>query len=139
MKRILPLLILIALASTPLLAQQSGATNAPPAHPHPPGGQDGGRSGGGMGGMGPMAGLTSEERQELMKARMAAMQNNPDLQKQLQAVQEKIDAAMVKEDPNVAPIIAKMKAARQQMMGGPGGGPPPGGENGGKPSGKQGN
>jgi hypothetical protein len=71
--------------------------------------------------------LTPEERQELMAARQKAMADNPDLAAQMKALQDKINQAMIKADPKVAPIIAKMEAARQQHgdggPGGPGGGP----------------
>ena len=69
--------------------------------------------------------LTPEDRQELMAARQEAMQANPDLADQMKALQQKINAAMIKADPKVAPIIAKVEAARQNHEGG---GPPPNGK-----------
>ncbi len=96
--------------------------------------------------------LTSDERAELKKAHDAAVAANPDLAKQDEALHEKMkaahesgnppdpslmeqgktlheqmDAAMVKADPNVAPILAKLKAHHHEHggPGGPGGGTPP--------------
>jgi hypothetical protein len=114
MKRTLLLLTMGALLTVPALAQTSvsGTTtsNFPPPHPHDgPGGH--------------MGGLTPKVRQELMAARQEAMQANPELAAEQKALQEKINAAMIKADPNVAPIIAKLEAARQhhEGQGGPGG------------------
>jgi hypothetical protein len=119
MKRTLLLLALGAFIAVPAMAQQppTNSTNAP-SHVHSPGG-------GHMGG--PMAGLTPEERQEVMAARQAAFQADPSLQAEQEALQQKIDAAMVAADPKVAPILAKMEANRKmQGQGGGPGGPPPG-------------
>ena len=77
-----------------------------------------------------MGGLTPEEQQELRAARKAAMDANPDLAAEQKALQDKINAAMIKADPKVAPIIAKLEAAHQHHEGD--GGPKPGGD---KPSG----
>ena len=75
--------------------------------------------------------LTDEERQELQAAHDAALKADPDLEAEgkdlmdkMKAYHEKLDAAMIKADPNVAPIIAKMEAAHQHHDG-PGGPPPP--------------
>jgi len=93
--------------------------------------------------------LTDAEKQELHKAHDAAVVADPslateekslwdqmkaahesggapsaDLQSQMHAFREKMDAAMIAADANVAPIIAKIKAHRGSH-GGPGGPPPP--------------
>lgn len=59
--------------------------------------------------------LTPAEWQHIQAARQAALKANPDfdqkamqLAAQLQALQQKVDAAMAKADPNVAPIMAKL-------------------------------
>ena len=92
--------------------------------------------------------LTDAEKQELNTAREAAIAADPSLgtegkalmdqMKQahesgtkpsdeliakMHAFQDKMDAAMIKADANVAPIIAKIKA--HHPHGGPGGAPPP--------------
>ena len=114
MKRSFLLLAMGVLLSVPVLAQsQGGAAGAPPANP--PHNKDGAPPGGGGGHMG---GLSPEERQELMSARKAAMDANPDLAAEQKALQEKINAAMIKADPKVAPLIAKMDAARKQREAG---------------------
>jgi hypothetical protein len=66
----------------------------------------------------------------LHQAHDAALQANPDLaaqEKQLReqtdALHKQIEAAMVKIDPNVAPLIAKMDADRKKH--GDHNGPPP--------------
>jgi len=63
--------------------------------------------------------ITPEEWQQLRTARSAALQANPDLltnhQKlieKMRALDDKIDAAMIKTDPTIAPIIAKFEANR---------------------------
>jgi hypothetical protein len=92
--------------------------------------------------------LTDAEKQELHKAHDAAVAADPtlvtqekdlkdqmkeahdsgekpskDLMDQMHAFRDKLDAAMIKADANVAPIIAKIKA--HHPHGGPGGPPPP--------------
>jgi hypothetical protein len=61
--------------------------------------------------------ITSEELDELHAARSAAIDAHPDLiaetQKlmdRMRALDAKIDAAMIKVDPGVAPILAKVEA-----------------------------
>ena len=73
--------------------------------------------------------LTSDEWAELKKDHEAVFAANPDLKaqeknlrEQEHALREKIDAAIVKEDPNAAPILEKLKAAHPHH------GPPPGDE-----------
>lgn len=75
--------------------------------------------------------ITPEERQELMKAREAALSADPALSKAVkdfqaegqalqargQKLQDQIRDAMIKADAKVAPIIAKIENARR--MGGP--------------------
>jgi len=93
--------------------------------------------------------LTDAEKQELHKAHDAAVAADPtlgteekslkgemdaaresggppsdDLKTQMHAFREKMDAAMIKADANVAPIIAKIKA-HHGAHGGPDGPPPP--------------
>jgi hypothetical protein len=95
--------------------------------------------------------LTDAEKQEMHKAHDAAVAADPslatqekdlmdemkaahesgekpsdDLMAKMHAFREKMDAAMIKADPNVAPIIAKIKA-HHGPHGGPGGPPPPSG------------
>ena len=78
--------------------------------------------------MGP---LTGEEKEELRQAHDAAMQADPaldaegkDLKEKMNAYRKKVDAAMIKADPKVAPIIAKLEAAHPHHEG-PDGPPPP--------------
>ncbi|MEI9998630.1 MAG: hypothetical protein WDO13_05415 [Verrucomicrobiota bacterium] len=132
-----------ALLACPVLAQD--ATNAPPAPP-PPGE-------GGPGGhhhhhdMFPF--LTDAEKAQYKKDHdavfaadptlategkdlMGQMRDShdageppsPDLMAKFKAFQDKVNAAMVKLDPSVEPIIDKIKA-HHPPHGGPGGGPPP--------------
>jgi hypothetical protein len=61
--------------------------------------------------------------QQLQTVREATLQANPDLAAEykgivdeMQAQQAKIEAAMVKADPKVAPIVAKLAAMRQSSM-----------------------
>ena len=93
--------------------------------------------------------LTDAEQQEMHKAHDAAFAADPtlategkaimdqmkaardsgtrpseDLIAKRNAFQAKMDAAMIKADPGVAPIIAKIKAAHEHHEGA--GGPPPG-------------
>jgi hypothetical protein len=70
-----------------------------------------------------MGGLTPEEHQELMNAHKAAMDANPDLVAEQKALQDKINAAMIKADPKVEPILAKLEAAHKHHEGD--GGPKP--------------
>ncbi len=132
MKRTLLLLALGAFLAVPAFAQTAGSSltpASPPATTHTPGDRPPG---------GRMGGLTPEDRQELMPARQEAMQANPELAQEQKALQDKINAAMIKADPNVAPIIAKMEATRQKRQDGDGGprgsgGDKPGGAGGDKP------
>lgn len=91
--------------------------------------------------------LTADEKAELKKAHDAAAAANPDLAKQMddlhakmkdahengeapdpslmqqgKTLRDKMDAAMIKADPNVAPILEKIKAHHPHFHGGPGGG-----------------
>lgn len=119
MKIILPLLALGTFLAMPALAQSAGGTNSTDKPPH--------SADGGPGPGGHMGGLTPEERQELMADRKAVLDANPDLADQMKALQDKINAAMVKMDPKVAPLLAKMDAAHKQHPDGPGGPGSPGG------------
>jgi hypothetical protein len=96
-----------------------------------------------------MSFLTDAEKQELNKAHDAALAADPSLATEekanwdamkaahesgtpptddqkaaWKAFRDKMDAAMIKADANVAPIIAKIKA-HHGPHGGPGGPPPP--------------
>lgn len=127
-----------ALLACPILASAQDSTNAAPSGPPPEGGP-GGHHG--------MKFLTADEKAELKKAHDAAVAANPDLAKQeadlhqkMEAARdsdsppdqslmddgkklhEEMDAAMIKADPAVAPILAKIKA-HHHGPGGPGGGP----------------
>jgi hypothetical protein len=129
MKRTLLLLTLGAALACPSLAKAQDSTNAPPPGP-PPGGPH-------------MDFLTDAEKQELHKAHDAAFAADPSLKidqdalreshqpgtpptdaekAQWRAFHEKLNAAEIAADPNVGPIIAKIKA---HGHGGPGGPPPP--------------
>lgn len=64
--------------------------------------------------------ISPEEFQRLRAAREAALQANPDLaaeqgkiNSEMQAQLAKLDAAAIKADPKVAPIMAKLAALRQ--------------------------
>lgn len=66
--------------------------------------------------------LTPDEWQELRAARTSALQANPDLIEENRRLSDKmrdlagkIDAAMIKSDPTLAPIIAKLEAGRQHL------------------------
>jgi hypothetical protein len=68
----------------------------------------------------PAAFVSQTEFQQLRTARDAILQANPDLAAEykqiindMQAQQAKLDAAMIKADPKVAPIVAKLVALRQ--------------------------
>lgn len=74
--------------------------------------------------------LTADERAELKKDRDAVFAANPDLKteeknlwEQMKAHMDKVDAAILKEDPNAAPILEKMKHHHHHD------GPPPGDDN----------
>lgn len=64
--------------------------------------------------------LAYNEWQELRSARETTLKNNPDLAAEYKALlaemdeqQKKMDAAMIKADPKVAPIVAKLEAMRK--------------------------
>jgi Spy/CpxP family protein refolding chaperone len=123
------ILTLGALLACPFLVRADSATNDAP--PGPPPGEPGGHHG--------MKFLTEAEKAEFKKAHDAALAADPTLAKEdadmkaahdagtppdkeaMKAFHEKMDAAMVKADPAVAPILAKIKAHHH----GPGGPPPP--------------
>jgi len=58
-------------------------------------------------------------------ARESGEPPSDDLKAQMKAFRDKLDAAMVKADSAVAPILAKLKAAHHHPEGGDGGAPPP--------------
>jgi Spy/CpxP family protein refolding chaperone len=136
-------LALGALLACPILAnaQTSTSTETPPGPP--PGGEGGHHHGPDF------KFLTDAEKAELKKAHDAAQTADPDLFKQdeelhqkmraaheagtppdqsdfqqMKTLRDQIDAAMIKADPAVAPIIEKIKA--HHPHGGPGGGGPGG-------------
>ena len=145
MKRTLLLLTVgAALLASPALIHAQDA-NTPPAGGPPAGGPPDGGPGGHHHGPPDLSFLTDAQKAELKKAHDAALAANPDLAKQdaaMQAAREagtpptedqkaqfhqfrkEMDDAMVKADPNVAPILAEMKE-HMHHHGGPGGPPPP--------------
>jgi len=150
MKRLLFALTLSAAVALPALAQptdstSAATTNAPASDtpPPPPGGGPGGHHD-------HFKFLTEAEKAELKKAHDAAIAADPtlateekanfeamkaahdagtppteDQKAQGKAFREKMDAAMLKADPAVAPVLEKIKAHKPH--GGPGG---PGGDGG---------
>jgi hypothetical protein len=67
--------------------------------------------------------ITPQEQQELRVARTEALKANPKLivdqdklAERMQAFEEKLDAAMIKHDPTIAPLIAKLKPAHAQAL-----------------------
>src|ERR1043166_8809258 len=92
--------------------------------------QGGGRQrGGGAGGGGQMGNLTPEERQKVMNARRQAM-NDPAVssaREKAQAAQkefkEALDAAMLRVDTSLKPILDKMPKGHEHARGGGGGEP----------------
>jgi hypothetical protein len=151
MKKLLFVLTLgAALAASPAFAQPTDAPATPPGE----GGASPAPGAGGPGGPGAhhdhMKFLTDAEKAELKKAHDAALAADPtlatdekanmdamkaaheagttdDQKAQMHAFREKMDAAMLKADPDVAPVLAKIKAHHPHGgPGGPGGdGPPP--------------
>ena len=138
MKRLLLAVALGAAIACPSLAKADDSTNAPP--PGPPPGEDGGHHD-------HMKFLTDAEKAELKKAHEAALAADPSLKTEGEALHakmeanktagtkpteedmaagkafhEKMDAAMIKADPAVEPILAKMKAHHHHEGGGA---PPP--------------
>jgi Spy/CpxP family protein refolding chaperone len=141
-------LTLGALLACSTFASAQTSTNVSPSGPPPDGGGGGGGNGGGWQHHG-MNFLTDAEKAELKKAHDAAIAADPSLatqeeanrqameaahesdtpptddqKAQWHAFRDKMDAAMVKADPAVAPILAKIKA-HHHGPGGPGGGAPP--------------
>jgi len=137
MKRLFLVLTLTAALASPAFAQPADSTNTPP--PGPPPGEGGGHH--------HMDFLTDAEKQELHKAHDAAITADPalgteekdlmdqmkqahesgnppsdDLKAKMHAFHEKMDAAMIKADPAVEPILAKIKAHHHDHDKG---GPPP--------------
>ena len=132
MKRFLLLLTVGALAAYPVHAQDDSSTNAPPEGGHHHHGE--------------LNFLTADQKAELKAAHDKAIAADPSLATQEQqlkadhtpgqkptadqiaafkAFHQKLDAAMVAADANVAPILAEIKAHHHH--GGPdvAGGPPP--------------
>ena len=126
MKRTFLLLTLGALLACPCLTKADDSTNQPPPGPPPEGHHH------------DMSFLTDAEKAELKKAHDAAVTADPSLvteeqalraahqpgvpptqdeMTQMHAFRDKMDAAMIKADPAVAPIIEKIKAHHH--------GPPP--------------
>jgi hypothetical protein len=123
MKQLALLLIMALPLSGTVWAQQAGSTPASPTRPPsgapPPGAPPTGANQ-----------ITPDEWQELRAARSAAFQANPDLvaenrklSEKMRALEDKINVAMVKADPTIGPIIAKLEANRPHP-GAPAGSPP---------------
>jgi hypothetical protein len=134
MKRMFLSLALGAALACPSLAKADDSTNAPPPPSGPPPGE-------GPGGHHDHMGfLTDAEKQELKAAHDAAIAADPSLKTEEDALKashqpgtpptdadkaawkafhEKMSAAMIKADPNVAPILEKLKAHHHHD------GPPP--------------
>lgn len=111
-----PLLIaaLSLCLTAPLWAQSDSSSDSTPAHCGKHHWHHGGTP------------LTKDERAELKSAHEAAIQANPDLvtqgkqlHEQMRDYMKKMHDAMVKADPKVEPIFAKMKAGHHHH------GPPP--------------
>ena len=141
-------LVFVLGASLTCAARADNTTNSTLPKPPPPppgggaggqgmgggggmGGMGGGMGGMGMGGMGMMGGLSQDDVDELREAREAALQADPALAAEGKALQEKqreyqkkVEAAMIKADPDVASILAQLEAMRQQFQGGMGGDQP---------------
>jgi hypothetical protein len=140
MKTMFLVLTLGAVLASPVFAQTADSTNAPP--PGPPPGGPGFHHGMGF--------LTEAEKAELKKAHDAALAADPSLATQEQtlkdqmkasfeagtpptadqvaawhAFRDKMDAAMISADPDVAPILAKIKSHHHGGFGGDGPPPPP--------------
>ncbi len=104
----LPTLLAIFLLGVPavgLRAQESNSTTPPPP-PH-------------QGDRGPMANLSEAERAQVKAAHDKAIAADPSLKEKMKAAHEAMEsarqslhAAMIKEDPSVEPILAKMTPAK---------------------------
>ena len=137
MKRILLLLTIGAVLTCPSLVRAQDSTNTAPSGPPPGGGHHHG-----------MDFLTDAQKQELKAAHDKAIANDPtlategkdlmeqmkaarasgqppseDLKSKMHAFRDKMDAAMVQADANVAPILAEIKSHHHDHEGA--GGPPP--------------
>ncbi|MCE0497468.1 MAG: hypothetical protein LV481_05920 [Methylacidiphilales bacterium] len=144
MKRKLLLIALGAALAGSAWAQSTNSTNTPPANPPPPGGPPPHHR------LDLSKILTPEERQELDAAHAAAIKANPDLGAQekeligemqeardsgeppdpalftqMADLRKKLHDAMLKTDPKIKPILAKLDAAMKLHHGGFGGPPPP--------------
>ena len=76
--------------------------------------------------------VTPEEKEKLHAAHDAVMKADPaleaegkDLMEKQHAHEKKVDDAMIKSDPSLAPLIAKMEKERMMHPHGGPGGPPP--------------
>jgi hypothetical protein len=82
--------------------------------------------------------MTPDDWQELRNARQAALKENPELvakaqelSAKMRAFQEKLDAAMLKSDPKLAPVLAKFEGGHNvtqnpaSLQKTPQAGPPP--------------
>jgi hypothetical protein len=101
---VLSLCLVGAAASNAVAETTSAAPAVPPAAPL----------------VAPSSTLTPEEWQELRTARMVALKANPDfvtksaqLSAKIRAFQEKLDAAMLKTDPKLAPVLAKFEGVHR--------------------------
>ena len=105
-KTLLPALLLLPLAFTPLRAQMETNANAPMNERNPP--PSGERHG-------PMAQLSDAERAQVKAAHDKAIEQDPSLQQKMKEAHDAMEAArkgmneaMVKADPTVEAILAKI-------------------------------
>lgn len=105
-KTLLPVLLLLPLAFTPLRAQMETNANAPMNEGNPP--PSGDRHG-------PMAQLSDAERAQVKAAHDKAIEQDPSLQQKMKEAHDAMEAArkgmneaMVKADPTVEAILAKI-------------------------------
>jgi len=110
MKRLLLLFAAALTLTATVRAQQAGPTPASAAAAQP-------------------ISISADEWQELRAARAAAIQANPDLvaentrlMEKMRDLETKLNAAMIKTDPAIAPTLAKFEAQRQRSAAP---GPPP--------------
>jgi hypothetical protein len=110
--------VALSMAGTAWAQQAEPTHNLPPGAPPAPAGLS-------------QIAITPNEWQELRAARSAAIQANPDLvaadkklRERMRAFEDKVDAAMFKANPSIAPLIAKFEAGRQRP-GMPAGSPSP--------------
>jgi hypothetical protein len=121
MKPILLAALGLCLTSAAWVKADDDSNSTPPTPPSDGGGGPGGEHHHGF--------ANKEDMDKLKAAHEAALQANPDLaaqekslHEQQEALHKKIEEAMLKADPSIAPILEKMKKFHH--------GPPPGGPGG---------